>query len=138
MRASANDSISTLRPYLKASKLQCWMSHTNPSAKQEHRPEHSQTGCPKPYQTHRHTKIHYWTCHCTSERQDPAASTIKQAQISPIRKSFQDIDSTPIHRGHTAQLRETMTSSLQKGDPKYSKQNEKRNMQQMKEHGKNP
>lgn len=73
----------------KDSKLQSWMPHANPSAKQGHNPAIWQTGYPKPYQTHRHPKRHYWTQHCPPEKQDPAPSTRVQAHVLPTRKPSQ-------------------------------------------------
>ena len=52
----------------RANKFQGKTYQANSPTKQEHNPEHKNTGSQKSYQTHRHLKTHYWTLHCTPER----------------------------------------------------------------------
>ena len=81
--------------------------------------------------------------HCPSERQEPAPPTRSQAQVLPTRKPSQATVPNHSWRADFTIKRNynPLDSSLQKGDPKHSKLNKmkkQKNMQQMKEYGKNP
>ena len=74
---------------------------------------------------------------------DTQSSSIHQnTDTGPLNQEiFTGHWSNPTHWGQTPQLRETMTFILEKGDPRPSKLNKMKkqtNMQQVKEHGKNP
>ena len=78
---------------------------------------------------------------CPPERQDPALPTRTQAPVPSTRKPTQATEPTSPTGGRHQKQQELITWSLQKGDPKQSKLNKmrrQRNMQQMKEQGKNP
>ena len=79
--------------------------------------------------------------YCPPERQDPASQTRTQAPVPSTRKPTQPTESTLPTGGRHQKQRELRTCSLRKGDPKHSKlsrMRRQRNMQQMKEQGKNP
>ena len=75
-----------------------------------------------------------------AERQDPDPPTRTQALVPSTKKPTQATEATsPTGDRHQKQW-ELQTCSLKKGDPKHSKLNKmrrQRNMQQMKEQGKN-
>ena len=78
---------------------------------------------------------------CPPETQDPAWSTRKQAPVPSTRKPTQGTEPTLPTGGRHQKQQELQTYSLWKGDPKHSKLSKmgrQRNMQQMKEQGKNP
>ena len=80
-----------------------------------------------------------WTC--PPQRQHPASSTRTQALVPSTRKPTQPTEPTLATGDRHQKQRELQTCSLQKGDHKHSKLNKmrrQRNMQQMKEQGKNP
>ena len=87
-----------------------------PLEKQEYNFVHHLTGCPKPYQTHRHLKTHYWTQHCPSERWDLALSLRTQAHVCPTRKLKTRQWSNLSHEGWTSQLRGNMAFQLKSRD----------------------
>ena len=75
------------------------------------------------------------------ERQDPASSTRIRAAVPSTRKPTQPIEPTSPAGGRHQKQWELRTYSLRKGDRKHSKLNKmrrQRNIQQMKEQGKNP
>ena len=78
---------------------------------------------------------------CPPETQDPASSTRTQAQVPSTREPTQPTEPTlPTGDRHQKQW-ELQTCSLRKEDTKHnklSKMRRQRNMQQMKEQGKNP
>ena len=78
---------------------------------------------------------------CPPERQYPAPPTRTQATVPSTRKPTQATEPTSLTGGRHQKQWELQTCSLQKGDPKHSKLSKMRrhrNMQQMKEQGKNP
>ena len=78
---------------------------------------------------------------CPPGRQEPASPTKTQAPVSSTKKPTQATDPNSPTGGRHQKQQELQTSSLRKGDPKHSKLNKmkrQRNMQQMKEQGKNP
>ena len=78
---------------------------------------------------------------CPPERQDPDSSTRTQEQVPSIRKPTQPTETTLATGGRHQKQWELRTYSLCKRDPKHSnlsKMRRQRNLQQMKEQGKNP
>ena len=108
---------------------------------QEYSPDIQYTGCPESHQTHRHLKTHYWALHCTPERRNPALPTSTPTQASLTRKHWQATrPSPPTGRNHHNKEK-PQTARIQKGHPKHSNLNKmkrQRNIQQVKEHDKNP
>ena len=75
-----------------------------------------------------------------TRRQDPASSTRTQAPVPSNRKPTQPTEPTLPTGGRHQNQWEPRTCSLRKGDPKHSKLSKmrrQRNIQQMKEQGKN-
>ena len=121
--------------------LQCWMPQAKQQAKQEYKPTHQQTGCLDLEKAQRHPKTHHLTWPCISEGQDPAPVTRTQTPVSPTRRPIQATGPTSSTGGRHQKQEELWPCSLQKGDLKNStldKVRRQRNMQQMKEQGKNP
>ena len=119
----------------RANKFQSKTYHTNSPATQEHSPEFQYTGCTKSHQTHWHLKTHYWTLHCTLER-NPAPPTRTPTQASLTRKPWQTNCPTPPKVRNLHNKEEPQTSKIQKGHPKHSNVNKmqrQRNTQQVKE-----
>ena len=78
---------------------------------------------------------------CPPERQDPASSIRKQEPVPSTRKPTQPTEATLPTGGRHQKKYELRTCGLEKGDPKHSKLSKmrrQRNMQQVKEQGKNP
>ena len=78
---------------------------------------------------------------CPPERQNPASFTRIQAPVPVTRKPTQPTEPTLPTGGRHQKQWELRACSLGKGDPKHSKLSKmrrQRNMQQMKEQGKNP
>ena len=78
---------------------------------------------------------------CPQERQDPAPPTKTVAPVPSTREPTQPMEPTSPTGDRHQKQQEPQTCGLQKGDPKHSKLNKmrrQRNMQQMKERGKNP
>ena len=125
----------------RANKFRSKTYRATSPVKQEHNPEHKNTGGQKSHQTHRHLKTHYWTLHCTPERRDPAPPTRTPMQASLTWKPWQATHLTPpigrnLHKGE-----EPQTARIQKGYPKHSNLNKmkrQRSIQQVKEHDKSP
>ena len=125
----------------RANKFQSKTYLANSPTKQEHNPEHKNTGSQKSHQTHRHLKTHFWTPHCTPEKRDPAPPTRTPTQVSLTRKPWQATPLTPPTGEKLHNKEEPQTFSIQKGHPKHSNLNNKkrqRNIQQVKEHDKSP
>ena len=93
--------------YPRANKFQSKTYQANSPTKQEHNPEHKNTGSQKSHQIHRHLKTHYWTLHCTPERRDPALPTRTLTQASLTRKPWQATCTNP----HTARKRHNKENS---------------------------
>ena len=83
-RSSSNASIPTVKPSTKQEPRSSRARHTMKII----------TGCPKSFQTHWHLITHYWTLHCTPER-NPAPSTRTPTQASLTRKPWQATCKTP-------------------------------------------
>ena len=78
---------------------------------------------------------------CPSERQDPTLSTRTQALVPSTRKPTKPTKPTLATGGRHQKQEKLRTCSLRKGDPKHSKLSKmrrQRNIQQVKEQGKNP
>ena len=104
----------------RANKFQIKTYQANSPTKQEHNPDHKNTGGQNPHQTHGHLKTHYWTLHCTPERRDPVPPTRTPTQASLYRKPWQATCPTPPTGRNLHNKEEPQTSSIQKGHPKHS------------------
>ena len=77
-----------------ANKFQSKAYHANSPATQEHTPELQYTGSSKLFQNHWRLITHYWSLHCTPER-NPAPPTRTPTQDSLTKKTWQAIDTPP-------------------------------------------
>ena len=88
----------------RANKFQSKTYWANSPTKQEHNPEHKNTGGQKSHQTHKHLKTHYWTLFCTPERSNPAVPTRTPTQAFLTRKPLQVTHPTP-PQGRTSTIK---------------------------------
>ena len=78
----------------KGQQFQNKTYHANSPATQEHSPELQYTGSSKLFQNLWCLITHYWSVHCTPER-NPVPPTRTPTQASLTKKSWQAIDTTP-------------------------------------------
>ena len=101
------------KPTERLASTNAQIDHVNPSTKQKHSATHWQIGFLKPYQTHSHPQIYYWTQSCL-QRDKIQLHWQEHRHKSLQPGNHQRILASPppewvgVGRG-TAQLRRTMT-----------------------------